>query len=77
MKPVLAYFISGELNGEHVEIIEETMKYMFPTRYTTVFYVKNISEKNRILDELNVEELDDPGLIDILWKAVDEYDNNN
>ena len=77
MKPVLTYFISGEVNGKHVNIIEDEMIRMFPNRHTTVFWVKSIKEKNQMLDIFNLEELEDPGLIDILWQAVDAREDGD
>lgn len=73
MRPVIVYFISGDMDGEHIVIMEEALEDMFPNRNTDIIHVDSEQEKDYLINKYNIEELD-AGLVEILWNEVNRND---
>ena len=75
MKPVIVYFISGDIIGEHIVAMEEAMKKAYPNRTTNVIHVDSEEEKYKILSEYNVVEME-AYLANTIWQAIEDYDED-
>jgi len=73
MKPVIAYFISGEFDGDHVVSMEDKLKELYPDRTSQVVHVPDEETKYRILSSYNIEEVD-PYVADMLWQQIEDDD---
>jgi hypothetical protein len=75
MEKVIVYFISGDIIGEHVVAMEEKMAEVYPNRTTNIIHVDSEEEKYRVLSTYNVEEMDGY-MADVLWQAIEDYDED-
>ncbi|MHA2039076.1 MAG: hypothetical protein ACW98X_21840 [Promethearchaeota archaeon] len=77
MKPVIVYFVSGEIVGDQIVEMEEKLKEFYSDRTTNVIHVDSEKEKYEILEDYNVEEVDSY-IAEILWQEIeDNYDEDS
>ena len=76
MKPVIVYFVDGDIIGEHIVAMEEVMKSTYPDRTVNVIHVEDEEEKYEILSEYNIEEMDSY-LANTIWQSIEDYDENS
>ena len=73
MKPVIVYFVTGDIIGDQIVAMEDKMEALYPNRTTNVVHVESESEKYEILSRYNVEEMNS-FLAETLWQQVEEDD---
>ena len=77
VKPILVYFIYGDIIGEQVVAMEEKLKEMYPDRDTDVIHAETERDKYKILNRFNFEEIDSY-IGDLWWNEIcEEYDGDD